>query len=227
MLLIQCRSKTTIDTKDAPLSHESTSAETSQSDEVIDSTHVVDLKNNYSIEQQFSSMNIQYTLLKKVGNAVSRLDSITTYRGEDFYYKQGKLSYDFKNDWCVFGSTDGGSNDSDVTIYYVRVINNRLKIILEFHAVSHYVTTGEGPVTLAFMKTSVQSANKQQILLKSDYSFGELAEEGKPLKNEITLKDKVTFSFNALTGVFEFEKCNNPRFSKIWKGESFLDVIPL
>ncbi|MDH4471529.1 MAG: hypothetical protein QE487_02920 [Fluviicola sp.] len=226
-LMLQCQSKVSTNTKSTSLSHKSTNAEATQSDEVIDSTHVVALKNNYSIEQQFSSMNIQYTLVKKVGNSVSRLDSISTYRGEDFYYRQRKLSYDFKNNWCVFGSTDSGSSDSDVTIYYVRVVDNRLKIILEFHAVSHYVTTGETPVTLAFMKTSVQSANKQQILLKSDYSFGELVEEGEYLKNEVNLKDNVTFSFNALTGVFEFEKCDNPRFSKIWKGESFLDVIPL
>jgi len=208
-------------------SPDSTSTETEKYVDPIDSIHVIDLKNNYSIEQQFFSIIIQYTLVKKVGNSVARLDSITTYRGEDFYYRQGKLSYDFNNDWCVFGSTDSGSNDSDVTIYYVRAVDNRLKIILEFHAVSHYVTTGETPVTLAFMKTSVQSANKGQILLESDYSFGDLDEDGKNLKNEVHLKDIVTFEFNVSTGVFEFEKCNNPRFSKIWKGESFLDVIPL
>ena len=173
-------------------------------------------------------MDIQYTLVKKVGNSVSRLDSISTYQGETFYYRQGKLSYDFTNDWCVFGSTDCGSNDCSVNMYYVRATANRLKIILEYDAVASYVETESEPTTFSFLETAVLSANKKQIVLKSTYSFNELDEEGKEVDDDgLNLEDKVTFTFNPLTGVFEFEKCDNARFSKIWKGESFLDVIPL
>jgi hypothetical protein len=227
LLLIQCRFKAPIDKKEAPLSRESTSAETTQSDEVIDSTHVVDLKNNYSIEQQFSAMNIQYTLVKKAGGAVSRLDSITTYHGEDYYYKRRKLSYDFKNDWCVFGGSDCGSNDCAATLYYVRVTDNRLKIILEYDAVASYVETESEPTTFSYLETSVLSADKKRIVLKSTYSFKELDEEGGEINDGVNLTDKATFMFNPVTGVFEFGKCDNPRFLKLWKGESFLDIIPL
>lgn len=172
-------------------------------------------------------MTSQYTLVKKVGNAVSRLDSITTYHGEDYYYKQRKLDYDFENDWCVFGGSDCGSNDCAATLYYVRVTDNRLKIILEYNTVSSYVETESQPITYSYMKTAVFSSNKKQIVLKSSYSFNELNEEGEEIDDGLNLTDEATFTFNTVTGVFEFEKCTNPRFSKIWKGESFIDVIPL
>jgi hypothetical protein len=225
---MQCQSKPATHDKIASLSSESTSAEIEEYTDPIDSIHVIDLKNNFSIEQQFSPMIIQYTLLKKAGNSVARLDSISTYRSEDFYYKQGKLSYDFKNDWCVFGSTDSGSNNSVVEMYYVRASDNRLKIIFEYNSVDSYVETESEPTTFSFLETAVLSANKKQIVLKSTYSFNELDEEGKEVDDDgLKLEDKATFMFNPATGVFEFENNTNPRFSKIWKGESFLDVIPL
>jgi hypothetical protein len=225
--MLQCQSTSSIDTQSISGSDESTSAETTQSDEPIDSTHIVDLKNNYCIEQQFSGMTSQYTLVKKAGDAVSRLDSIRTYHGEDYYYKRRKLRYDFNNDWCVFGGSDCGSNDCAATLYYVRVTDNRLKIILEYNAVSSYVETESEPNTFSYMETAVVSANKKQLVLKSSYSFNELNDEGEEIDDGLNLTDEATFMFDPVTGVFEFEKCTNPRFTKIWKGESFLDVIPL
>jgi hypothetical protein len=189
-----------------------------------DSIHVVSMPEGKEIWQSFGpGIGMSYRLMDVSGKEPAELDKLTSLRGSDLYV-QPKITYDHRNDWFVFSTTETGSGDYMKRTTYARVEGDRFRVLLEFPADQSMTNADADPVDMQSMQVEVTSASRKEFVLSATYTKWILTDNGTGKLDsgkQRTLKDRAVFVYDEPGGKFVFRSSQNPTFKLVWEDKEY------